>query len=87
MQVQDAGYVVTSIPYDTGFEIRIDGKQTAIEKVNKAFLGCSIGKGEHELEIIYHAPGAAAGKGIAFLGILIFILILGTEAYKHRHKE
>lgn len=87
IQVQNAGYVVTSIPYDTGFEIRIDGKQTAIEKVNKAFLGCSIGKGEHELEITYHAPGAAAGKGIAFLGILIFILILGTEAYKHRHKE
>lgn len=74
ISVKKDGYLITTIPYDKGFEIRIDGRNVKIEKVNTAFLGCKAGKGKHKAEIIYHAPGAKAGKAVSVLGVLLFLL-------------
>lgn len=82
IQVLNNGYFVTSIPYDEGFEIFVDGKRALSEKVNKAFLGCSIREGEHRIEIIYHAPGLWAGKVLACMGLLIFLLLFAAEKYR-----
>lgn len=83
IQVRDTGYLITSIPYDSGFEILVDGKRTAPEKVNKAFLGCSISKGRHQVEIRYHAPGVTAGKALSCIGVfLLAILILSSVRRK-----
>ena len=57
IHVKKDGWFITSIPYDKHFKIYIDGKETEIQKVNTAFLGCKIESGNHELKIIYHAPG------------------------------
>ncbi len=82
IQVQNTGYFITSIPYDDGFEIFVDGKRTKPERVNKAFLGCSIKKGEHQIKMIYHAPGLDLGKAAACIGALFFILMLAAEKYR-----
>lgn len=65
-------YVITSIPYDENFEILVDGKKVSYGKVNTAFLGFPIGKGDHKIEIIYHASGVPEGKLISFLGFLLY---------------
>ena len=70
------GWFITSIPYDTHFKMYIDGKETKIQKVNTAFLGCEIGSGKHEVRIVYHAPGATAGKVFSMIGIVGFVLLL-----------
>ncbi|MCI8639034.1 MAG: YfhO family protein [Coprococcus sp.] len=75
IQVKNTGYFITSIPYDSNFEIRIDGKRTVGERVNKAFLGFSIREGEHQVEIVYHAQGVELGKYLSCLGVL---MLLGT---------
>ena len=54
IQVKNDGWFITSIPYDTHFKMYIDGKETKIQKVNTAFLGCEIGSGKHEVRIVYH---------------------------------
>lgn len=41
------GYLITSIPYDSHLEVRIDGREVVTEKVNTAFLGCRMLSGEH----------------------------------------
>ena len=51
------GYFVTSVPYDKGFTVKVDGHTVKTEKVNKAFLGFRIGAGTHHVKITYHAPG------------------------------
>lgn len=71
-----SGYFITSIPYDENFEIRVDGKETAKEEVNEGFLGCRLKKGEHELEIVYHAPGVTAGKLMTAAGAGLFLASL-----------
>lgn len=66
------GYLITSIPYDRGFEIRIDGRKRECEIVNTAFLGAKILKGAHKIEIRYHAPGVFAGKLLTCMGLLLW---------------
>lgn len=70
------GYLITSIPYDSHFEVLLDGKKAAYEKVNTAFLGMKITAGEHHIEFIYHAPGLLSGKCLSVLGGILFLVIL-----------
>ena len=66
------GYFVTSVPYDKGFTVKVDGHTVKTEKVNKAFLGFRIGVGTHHVKITYHAPGKRAGMLVSFAGIILF---------------
>ena len=50
INVDTDGYLVTSIPYDRGFTIKIDEKIVEKEIVNTAFLGAKIRKGNHKIE-------------------------------------
>ena len=70
---QKDGMFITSIPFDKGFEMTIDGVKVKCEKVNKAFLGFHLEAGKHKIRILYHAPGVTAGKILTGLGVLIVI--------------
>ena len=70
IKTQKDGMFITSIPFDKGFEVTVDGTKVKCEKVNKAFLGFPLEAGKHEIRILYHAPGVAAGKGLTGLGVL-----------------
>mgnify|MGYP002539060613 CR=1 FL=1 len=84
IRVKKDGWFITSIPYDKHFKIYIDGKETEIQKVNTAFLGCKIESGNHELKIIYHAPGTT-GKVLSLIGIAGFVLVLVQEKRKQKN--
>ena len=86
IRVKKDGWFITSIPYDKHFKIYIDGKETEIQKVNTAFLGCKIESGNHEVKIIYHAPGTTTGKILSLIGMAGFLLLLVREKRKERRK-
>ncbi len=79
IDVKRRGYLITTIPYDEHFEILIDGQSAEEEEVNTAFLGCRIEPGEHDVEILYHAPGVRLGKMISLAGCLLFIVYILSE--------
>lgn len=85
IRVKKGGWFITSIPYDKHFKIYIDGKETEIQKVNTAFLGCKIESGNHEVKIIYHAPGTTTGKVLSLIGIAGFVLVLVQEKRKQKN--
>ena len=85
IRVKKDGWFITSIPYDKHFKSYIDGKETEIQKVNTAFLGCKIESGNHELKIIYHAPGTTTGKILSLIGIAGFLLVLVREKRKQKN--
>ena len=72
------GYLITSIPYDEHFEVKIDGKDVKYEKVNTAFLGVKMPDGTHEVEIVYHAPGLKMGKVLSVTGLLLLAGMMVT---------
>lgn len=73
---KEAGYLITSIPYDEGFEIRLNGEKSSLEKVNTAFLGAKVPEGRYTIEITYKAPGKTLGFVCTGVGIL---LLLGSK--------
>lgn len=85
IQVKNDGWFITSIPYDTHFKMYIDGREKEIQKVNTAFLGCKLERGKHEVKIVYHAPGAAAGKVLSLIGIAGFLSLLAGEKRKRKN--
>ena len=72
IEMEQDGYLITSIPYDSHLEIKVDGREVVTEKVNTAFLGCRMVSGEYWVTITYHAPGLIMGKWISLAGILLW---------------
>lgn len=77
------GYLITSIPYDDGFEIFVDGKKIKKEIVNQAFLGAKLTKGKHKISIKYTSPWYYLGIISSILGMILFLL----EVIYEKHSE
>ena len=56
VSLKEDGYFITSIPYDKGFKAYIDKKEVEVEKVNKAFVGFKVPKGEHSIVLKFTSP-------------------------------
>ncbi len=63
----------TSIPYDSGWEILVDGaERPAIALMDEAFLGVELTEGYHEVIMQYTAPGSQAGSLISLFTIIVW---------------
>ncbi|MEF9919521.1 MAG: YfhO family protein [Erysipelotrichaceae bacterium] len=72
------GLMFTSIPYDKGWHIFVDGEKIEYERVNFGFIGFHISPGYHEIEFKYKTPYLKEGSiitvtALILLGILKFI--------------
>ncbi len=76
INVKDDGYFKLSIPYDKGFEIYVDGKNTPYEVVNKSFIGFKINEGSHDIRIVYVSPLFKEGLVISGVGLVLFVVIV-----------
>ena len=74
----------TSIPYDEGWKILVDGEETEYCAIGKAFIGVDMTPGVHTVEMIYIPVGLKLGIIIS-VGAWI-ILLLGTILYSKRDK-
>ena len=81
--LKNNGYVITSIPYDKGFEVYIDNKKCEIEKVNTAFLGFKINKGKHTIKIKYKSPLLNYGYILSGCGLIALITLFIFEHRKN----
>ena len=79
-------YLVTSFPYDKGFSAYVNGKETEIQIVNKAFLGLPLQEGENEILIQYHAPFYRLGILISCFGVGLWMIQICCMRKKHRRK-
>lgn len=80
--MEENGWFFTSYPYRDGYRVLVDEVEIDYEKVNTAFLGFPLQKGEHEIVITYAAPGFRAGLSLSFLGLLATVIIVLWERKK-----
>ncbi len=73
IQVTKDGYFATTLPYDKGFSITVDGKHRSYEEVNKAFVGFPIETGYHHIVIKYNAPYKRVGIALSLIGLILLI--------------
>jgi len=69
----------TSIPYDEGWKVYVDGKETDIIKTANSLLAIEITEGKHELEFKYLPDHFILGNIIAISGLLIFVAVIITD--------
>ena len=75
IDVKKDGLLFFSIPYENGYKLYIDGKETNMELYRGVFLCSDISKGVHDIKLVFKAPGQLFGLAICFVS-LIFILAL-----------
>lgn len=79
INVEEDGYFILSIPYDKGFNIKLDGKEIDYELVDTSFIGFEINKGKHSISISYTAPFSNIAKIISIFSVIIYVGIIIFE--------
>ena len=85
INVLDEGILFTSIPYDTRWQIYLNGEEVPSLKIGNALIGANIPRGMHSIEFSYEPVGVVASL---FLSLLFFVLIIIFELYlRHQYKR
>lgn len=69
------GSLFTSIPYDAGWTVKIDGEAVKTQAAYGALLSVPVAKGFHEITFSYQPPGFIPGLLISLLLIADFVLL------------
>ncbi len=81
----NGGVLFTSIPYDKGWKIYIDGNRTdSIPLCDGAFLGVDVPEGKHVLEFRYMDVSLRYGGIISIVGIMMLVVISISEGRKQK---
>ena len=70
--------VFTSIPYDKGWSVKVDGEQLSPDKIialGDAYLTFNVEKGEHSVEFSFEQRGLKMGACISLATLLLIILL------------
>lgn len=84
----ESGLMLTSIPYDKGWTIMVDGVEQPAVKMLGAFIGVRLTPGSHTIAMSYHPEGLTLGWVITAGSILVLILItVGGRIWKKYRQE
>ena len=67
------GTIYTSIPYDEGWNVYIDGVKTDTFPIGNSLLGFDVAEGEHDIILEYTIPYFKTGIGISIISLFIII--------------
>ena len=81
---EDNSYLVTSIPYDKGYTIKVDNEVVEYKNINKGFIGLPINKGNHNIEISYKTPFLNIGIALSVIGFITFAVIIVIDKRNKR---
>lgn len=72
---EKGGVMMTSIPYDPGWKIFVDGVETDITEVKDTFLGVELTPGTHTIELRFMPQGLVLGGLITALSLVMLLVI------------
>jgi uncharacterized membrane protein YfhO len=75
VNVLEDGVLYTSIPYEKGWQIKVDGKTVETIDIKKAMIGVPLSKGTHEITFKYRPDGFRTGLYITLGSLLVLIAI------------
>ncbi len=83
--VQD-GVLFTSVPYDKGWTVEVDGKKQETKKIFDTFLSVDIPEGTHEITMSYEPEGLRMSVGVSLVSVLCLAGIAGFRYWKKRQE-
>lgn len=85
VKLAEGKMLFTSIPYDTAWDVYVDGQKLSsdkIVKVGNALMGIKMDAGEHTVELRYTPNGMIVGLILTVIGILILVILLVLKKKK-----
>lgn len=81
------GVLTSSIPYSTGWSVKVNGKKATTLRTNQAFLGVYLPAGTHHVTFSYELSGIKLGALLSLIGLgwTIFAGII-TIGWERKHK-
>lgn len=82
IEVEESGVLVTSVPYEEGWTLKVDGRERQIhELAGGVFISAALEAGSHEIELRFRPPGLLAGGLISLIavGILVALSLWGRR--------
>lgn len=80
------GLMLTTIPYDKGWTIQVDGENTEARKTLGAFIGVPLKKGDHKITMSYEPEGMKLGLYVS-LGSVILLAVVELAGWFFRRRE
>lgn len=82
-----SGDVFTSIPYEEGWTVYVDGKEIKTKAIGEAFLGFDIDQGKHDIELKYFPKGMKLGGLVTIAGTIVYGLMWIWHLRSRRKKD
>ena len=75
VNVSDRPVLFTTIPYDKGWTVYVDGEKTAYRDLENSFILVDLEPGEHTVEFRYWPSGLTVGIILTLAGIAGFVIM------------
>ena len=73
---EDKTVLYTSIPYDDGWSVTVDGSNVQPIKLLGSVMGVELSKGEHNVVFKYKTPGLDVGIAVSCISFIVFIYMI-----------
>ncbi len=87
LDMENDGYVATTLPFDNGFDIYIDDEKVEVEKIDDLYIGAQISSGNHHVVIEYHIPGFKIGLILTVLALIFAAITFIFDVKKLLNKN
>ncbi|MDD2505627.1 MAG: YfhO family protein, partial [Bacilli bacterium] len=74
--------VYTSIPYDDGWKVIINGKKVETSNLGNALLSFNVSQGDNHIKLSYQSKGLITGAIITFFSIIICVALSSKKIKK-----
>jgi len=87
IDVKEDGILYLSVPYEKGWTVYADGEKIQTVKVLHSMLGAKLGKGHHDIRIVYSPEGFSTGLVISVSALLLFVLFAVADGINRKKKS
>ncbi len=86
ISTSEGGLLYTSIPYESGWTVKVDGIKVEAQSFAKTMLAIPVSAGSHSIELTYKPDGLNLGIRIS-LGSLLLLCLLTIATYAFRKRQ
>ena len=72
--------------YPLGWTATVDGKETPIVRANSLLMALKVPPGKHEVQLNFEPEGWGMSKAMSQAGSMLWLLLLGVCAWRHRRE-
>lgn len=72
---EDKPVIFTTIPYDLGWQVKIDQKKATVQDFHKGFILLDVPSGKHTVTLTFYPYGIKLGASISLLSIGLFLFL------------